>query len=240
MEIAKNIIRRRLFTLPFSGSAARVFVILFAVDFLFVALHLLLSQYTDLFHLDRERNFPSYYSGLKLFTAAVFASGVFFLSQKKSERIFWAVLGVVFVELALDDLTELHENIAYYALYVRRLPFIPGLFRSPTHNWIFLFAPFFAAIGAYFLYTIVKLRFITGVARRLFFGGAILLVLALFLEFFGGIVRVPAFYKLLSIIEESIEMIGATYLSVSFFLVARERFTAAYHRITPQCPKNGS
>lgn len=226
-------------TLPFSGEAARIFFFLLMLDTLFVVLHIFLSPYTDLFHLDRERNFPSYYSGLKLFVAAVFAAGVFFLSSRKSERAFWAVLAVVFVGLAFDDLTELHENIAYYALYVKNLPFIPGLFRSPTHNWLFIFAPFFGVFGVYCLYAIVRLRFITGVARRLFFGGIAFLALALFLEFFGGIVRVPAYYKVLSVMEEFIEMIGATYLAVAFFLIARERFHSYYHRITPQCPTNG-
>ncbi|MBI4250212.1 hypothetical protein HY622_01325 [Candidatus Uhrbacteria bacterium] len=227
-------------TLPFSGITARTFLVFIALDILFVVLHVFVSPYTDLFNLDRERNFPSYYSGLKLFGAAIFAAVVFLLSKKKPERIFWAVMMAVFVELSLDDLTELHENIAYYAVYVKNLSFMPGLFRSPTHNWVFLFAPFFAVLAGYFLYAIIRLRCLSGIARRLFFGGAAFFILAIFLELVGGIIRVPAFYKLLSILEELTEMLGATYFTVSFLLVARERFNQQYHRTTSQCPINGS
>lgn len=225
-------------TLPFSGTTRRTFLVFLGLDILFVILHIFLSPHTDLFNLDRERNFPSYYSGLKLFVVAVLASAVFTLSSKKSTRVFWAISSAVFIFLALDDLTELHENIAYYALYVKHLPFIPGLFRSPTHNWIFLFAPFFIAFGAFVLHSIIRLNVITGIARRLFFGGMIFFALALFLEFFGGIIRVPSFYKFLSVIEELFEMIGATYVTVSFFLVAKEQFSSLYHRRSLQCPQN--
>ncbi len=215
----------------------RYFFFLLAIDSILLILHFVfgIGLSFDLFHLDRERNIPSYYSGLKLISIAALAFCIFLLSPRK-ERLLWSVFTFIFIALSFDEISELHENVTYYALKVLSLP-LSGFFRSPTHNWLFLFSPFIIGILAFFFYSIRKVRDLSKATSRLLIVAFSLFAFALSLEFFGGIIRIPFYFRVLAAIEEYAEMVGATFAFVAILSVVHTRFTATYHRID-QCKKS--
>jgi hypothetical protein len=212
----------------------RLFLILLAIDSALLILHFIfgLGFSLDLLHLDRERNIPSYYSGLKLISVAMLAFSILLLSLRKV-RFFWGVFTLIFIALSFDEISELHENVTYYVLKLLSLP-LPGFFRSPTHNWLFLFSPFIVGILAFFFYSIRKVRDLGDTPRRLLMLGFLFFAFALFLEFFGGVIRTPVYFRTLAALEEYVEMIGATCVLTALYSIARIRFIRTYHRID-QC-----
>ncbi len=221
-------------TLHFSDPQKRCLFLLLAIDSVLLILHFILGIgfSFDLFHLDRERNIPSYYSGLKLISIAALAFCTFLLSPRK-ERFLWGVFTIIFIALSFDEISELHENVTYYALKVLSLP-LPGFFRSPTHNWLFLFSPFIIGILAFFFYSIRKVRDLSKTTSRLLIAGFLFFALALSLEFFGGLIRIPFYFRTLAAVEEYAEMVGATFVLTALFIITYTRFIATYHRID-QC-----
>lgn len=220
-----------------SRSSRRLCILLIALDILFVVLHLIFGQELDLFHLDRERNFPSYYSGLKLISIASLAAALFLLSKGK-EKIMWGGFIFLFIFLSFDEISELHENVTYYA--VKAMSFsLPYIFRSPTHNWLFLFSPFIVATLIFFGYCVYRVRALNREIQGFLLSGFLLFITAVFLEFVGGILVVPSYYKFLAVIEEFVEMVGATLVFTALFELARTSFSTLYHRID-QCQNRNS
>ncbi len=218
----------------FTPLEKRCFFLLLTIDTALLILHFIfgLGFSFDLLHLDRERNIPSYYSGLKLISIAALAFSILLLSARK-ERFLWSAFTIIFIALSFDEISELHENVTYYALKVLSLP-LPGFFRSPTHNWLFLFSPFIVGILIFFFRSIRKMRDLSRTTSRLLITAFLFFALALFLEFFGGIARTPLYFRTLAAIEEYVEMIGATFALTALFTIAYTRFTLTYHRID-QC-----
>ena len=150
-----------------------------AIDTALVVLHFFLGlgASLDLFHLDRERNIPAYYSGLQLISIAGLAFLMVLLSFGKERRV-WGLFTFIFIALSFDEISELHENVTYYMLKVLSVP-LPGLFRSPTHNWLFLFSPVIIAILVFFFRSIRGIHRISKIAQKLFIIGFIIFFIAL-------------------------------------------------------------
>ncbi|MBI4272763.1 hypothetical protein HY621_02845 [Candidatus Uhrbacteria bacterium] len=222
----------------FEQKTRRVLFTLLFLDTLFVVLHLLFGRHLDLLNLDRERNFPTYYSGLKLILNGWLAFTLVFL-RGRSEKAVWIGFAALFTYLSFDEISELHENIAYYSMKVLHFLPLAGLFRAPTHAWLFLFSPFIFGAGIFFFASIKRLEVLSKAKKYLYFGFAFF-IMALCLEFIGGIITVRAYFKLAAVFEEYSEMIGATFMVASLFLVTGSSFFGSYHRID-QCkslPKN--
>lgn len=90
----------------------RLLLLLVCFDLSILLLHLLLGKYNHFFHLDFERNLPTYYQSFKLIG---FGSMFFLLGLTKSIK--WSIksfilpLALFMTFLGLDELLQIHENI---------------------------------------------------------------------------------------------------------------------------------
>ena len=159
----------------FSIDPARVAKLLFALALCLImasgavriALHLagpskLLTHLNRLFYADLEANFPTFFSGALLLISTALLSLIASIKRRDIYFPHWCFLAAIFVFLAVDELTQLHESIInasrhlfhasgylYYAwvipygtfsfivfvLYVRFLLHLPA--RS---GWLFILA----------------------------------------------------------------------------------------------------
>jgi hypothetical protein len=134
---------------------------------------------------------------------------------------------VLFVLLGLDEISELHENAAYYLVkYIPPFPF----FQSGTPMWTVFMSP--VILGALLL-IIAALREIYGknnTAGRMLIAGGILVVVALSLEFIGGVTALQPLLPLFIPLEESAELLAGTCFLLGFSMYAREKFYEIYTR----------
>jgi hypothetical protein len=75
---------------------------------------LLFQRYFVAFNLDREHNIPTYFSALQMLLAAGLL-GLIAASKFRARARFtrsWAVLAIIFVYLAIDEVMTLHERLA--------------------------------------------------------------------------------------------------------------------------------
>lgn len=191
----------------------RIIIAAFLTNALLIILHLLFGERFDLFHLDRERTFAAYYSGLQLIAVAVGGTILTWLSRERFLKCGWALFSLVFLFLGFDEISELHENITYYALtYGASLPVSTLLpFHSSTYNWLLIFAPLIILAIIFFAVWAARIRHVR--IQKHFFIGTALFVLAICLELAGGFVK--AFPIPLFVIEEASELFGATFFLMS-------------------------
>jgi hypothetical protein len=95
---------------------------LLALDGLIVLLHLMFGPSSNFFHLDMERNLPTYYQSFKLFAIGLLLFwGNLKLKLSTEMKVFTLTLALALTALGLDEMLEIHENI--YRVY----QYIPGL-----------------------------------------------------------------------------------------------------------------
>ncbi len=91
----------------------KLLLALLLADALIVLLHLSFGPNNIWFHLDFERNLPTYYQSLKLILAG--SAAIYFLLIKplknKTMRYFLLPLSLALTALGFDELLEIHENI---------------------------------------------------------------------------------------------------------------------------------
>ena len=68
-----------------------------------------------MFYVDHEQNIPTLFSVLLLITCSILLSLIFYVHRKQEPglKIYWATLAIGFAFMAIDEFTELHENIGY-------------------------------------------------------------------------------------------------------------------------------
>ncbi|MDP2630867.1 MAG: hypothetical protein Q8P56_05690 [Candidatus Uhrbacteria bacterium] len=189
----------------------------------FVVLHIVFGARVDLLNLDRERTPAAIFSALQLIASGYALVTVFFLSETRGKKIVWASLGIIFMFLGLDEVSELHENAAYYL--VKYFPPFPFL-QSGTPMWIVFLSPVILGI---FGFLIAATREVRAHSRRLgqiLIGSFILVISAIVLEFLGGTTALAPFLPTLLILEESAELVAGTLFLYVFSNVAKERFLA--------------
>ncbi len=206
----------------------RIITIVFLANAILIALHFLFGERFDLFHLDRERTFAAYYSGLQLIAIAAGGVVLAWLSRERFLKYGWTLFSLLFLFLGFDEISELHENITYYALtYGASLPISTLLpFRSPTYNWLLIFAPLIILAIAFFTVWAVRIRHAR--IQKHFFIGTALFVAAIALELVSGFVRfspIPLF-----VIEEASELFGATFFLMSVWEYALMLFFQQFER----------
>ncbi|MEK7648979.1 MAG: hypothetical protein AAB400_03635 [Patescibacteria group bacterium] len=206
----------------------RFVVTIALLNILMIVFHLVLGDRFDIFHLDRERTFVAYFTGLQHVSIAGGGVVLAWLSRNRLHWFGWIAFSATFIFLGFDEISELHENITYYALtygpqflHSTLLPF-----RSPTYNWLILFSPFIIAAVIFFVLWGAHIR--NRQSRIYFFIGTALFALAIGLELLGGFVKgsfIPLF-----VIEESSEMFGATFFLWSVWEYAATLFSKQYER----------
>jgi len=117
------------------------------IDLFLIGTHLLWGDQVDALNLDYERTIPAYYSGLKLVIISSLFFLIFKLASSKKEKITYFLLSAVFVMLAFDEISELHENLGEYFLGVfnnynlfNQESFMWLVFLKPNYYWCFKFA----------------------------------------------------------------------------------------------------
>ena len=68
-----------------------------------------------MFNVNHEQNIPTLFSVLLLITCSILLSLVFYLHRKQEAgaKMYWATLAIGFAYMAIDEFTELHENIGF-------------------------------------------------------------------------------------------------------------------------------
>ena len=162
----------------------------------------------DMFDLDSEFNFPTYYPAMSLFFCSIILLliGVVKKNVKDKFYLHWIILSIIFMILSLDENCRLHEQS------IRPLR---NFFNS---SGIFHFAWIIPAILLLFILFFSYLKFLKNLptkTRILFlFSGSIFITGAIGGELVGGYYlslfhQVDNFvYKLIANFEEIFEMIG--------------------------------
>ena len=203
--------------------------LLFIISFLFFA-HIFAAVFREIFpqeirfntllekffDLNNESNFPTFFSAFQLLTASLI---LFFIASFKStaqarrNKKFWYFLGAVFLFLALDEATLIHEELV---LSIRsRIPDLPGIL---YYAWVIPYTILVLGVAGYLFKFLFSLPAPT---RNLFILAGITFVIgAIGLEIVEGYVekyytRENFTYFALITIEELMEMI-----SIAVFIYA--------------------
>ena len=162
-----------------------------------------------MFNVSHEQNIPTLLSVLLLITCSILLSLVFYLHRKQEAgpKMYWATLAIGFAYMAIDEFTELHENIG--------LLFKP-LIGSYSHGFLYYswvvpamaLMVFLAIFYTKFLFKLPK------TTRINFIIAAIIYITGLIgIEMLGGHYhelhgRENLTYSMISTLEESLEMLG--------------------------------
>ncbi len=166
--------------------------------------------------LDREANIPTFFSAMLLVISATLTAIIAFFKRRRKEpyRLQWSLLSLIFLFLAIDETSVLHELLGKNLLSPLKLA---GVF---SYNWVVLGIVFVSVLGIIYLKFILDLpkihkkRFAS--SMFIFFLGAL------------GIEMLAGWYfdtfpnswladLVLTSVEESIEMIGVI-LMIHFLL----------------------
>ena len=163
----------------------------------------------SLFDVSQEQNIPTLFSVLLLITSSILLSLIFFLHRKQVAglKMYWATLAIGFVYMAIDEFTQLHENLG--------ISFIPLIGDHSSgflyYSWVIpamALMIFLALFYSSFLFKLPK-------ATRISFiiAGIIYLTGLLGIEMLGGSYhelhgKENLTYSLISTLEESLEMLG--------------------------------
>jgi hypothetical protein len=166
------------------------------------------SDWAKMFNLDREMNFPSWYSTLMLAFCALLLGAIAAGKKTESDRFwrYWKVLSTIFWFLAVDELFSIHEILIIPDVAkALKLPwFLHSMWVIPA---IVLVAIFLQKYWKFTLHLPRRSRFHFMLAAFLYIGGA------LGMEMVGSYIaewqgQQNLLYALVATTEEVIEMIG--------------------------------
>ena len=162
-----------------------------------------------MFNVSHEQNIPTLFSVLLLITCSILLSLIFYLHRKQDAKLkmYWAILAIGFAYMAIDEFTELHENIGFL--------FKP-LIGSYSHGFLYYswvmpamaLMVFLAIFYTKFLFMLPK------TTRINFIIAAIIYLTGLIgIEMPGGHYyelhgRENLSYSMITTLEESLEMLG--------------------------------
>jgi hypothetical protein len=188
---------------------------LICIELILIALFALFGPRYDFFHLNRERNLPTWFSSIQLFFVAycsiIVANKEYILKKQDiliKSQMFWYVIATGFAFLSLDELAEIHEMIKK---------------RGRTPVWVVLYAPI-AFLGAlYGGYETLKRRDLS--PQLPYFFGTSFLVMgggAFAAEWIGFHMPTKILYGIAMVTEEFCEMLGVSILLYTILLYSRQ------------------
>ena len=162
------------------------------------------SRLVGFFSLSVEGNLPTWYASSLLLACAALLGAM--AHSATADRRHWGTLALIFVYLSLDEAAELHENLG-------------GLFGTGGvlyFDWVIPAAVVCLLLAAVFLPFVWRLR--RDVRNRIIAAGALYVAGALLLELPLGWWTERAgddnaVYAFIDLIEESLELAGATLLA---------------------------
>lgn len=169
-----------------------------------------------LFYLNNERNLPTYFSSVLLFTIALIYGLVWEIKRKRNDRFqkSWLLMSMIFLLLSTDEMVGLHEKVGYF---LRKNLTPHPLVQFP---WIIVGIPLVALFLILFRKYILQL---SPRSRNLFLIGFIVYVGgAIGAEMVGGWYvfynSSKSFtYELISAVEECMEIYGAIIILAASF-----------------------
>jgi len=172
------------------------------------------------FHLDKERNLPTWFSGtlFLLFGCAALLALYWETRRNAGGKNYfcfpqlWLVIAAAGAAMSLDEITILHEN-----LFWKEVRVVSSEMGGPwTHlaQWQLVFAPFLLVMFLFFLVFFINRFSVSTVARRWAIGGLGCWTASLLLEsvrssFLAGGKHL---YGIQVVLEEELEMAGAIFL----------------------------
>ncbi|MEO1015624.1 MAG: hypothetical protein AAFX08_10600 [Pseudomonadota bacterium] len=181
--------------------------------------------FVPMFRLSMERNVPTVFSTLLLFSL----SGVLFLvgegarARKDSRAAQWRALAVIALLLAFDEGGHIHELLDEETAWIEWLIEPSGAFAWP---WVIAYACLTVAVSLFFLPLFLSLptryRVIFGTAAALFVSGALGLDMLEAQAFDAG--RSPLLIEALCSLEEVMEMSAVAIALCGLAAYAEETF----------------
>jgi hypothetical protein len=202
----------------------KLLIIVIIFDFVIVLFHLILGHTHLFFNLDSEQNLPTIYQGAKLIViSTLIFTHIYLLAYAKNKfdwkpTLIWLPFYAIFLFLGIDELSQFHESftkrvvavgsepIDYYVSFFDRLGF-----NSAT--WLLIYIPMFLLFIGY-IYLFLRALLKNYRKETIFLGlGAIMFLFVPVLEYINtsGEFLGTAKYESLMILEETSEMIGATF-----------------------------
>lgn len=203
--------------------------IFFGADLALILFHFFLRKKLGFFDLDKEGNLGSLYAGVKLWSGATAALlSAVILRRLKAARLkqclfLFLALGLAYI--GLDDMMAIHERLGFVLNNIFGL----GGFYGESFNWLIFYTPFM----------IFGMLVFFGLARELwrdcreaswwFLIGTVLLVGSMGVEFLGRDlllqikINIPLYHALI-VVEEGLEMFGASCLVFAIFVYFQKLF----------------
>ena len=171
-----------------------------------------LEQFTLLFDFDYERNIPSFFSTILLFTSALLLLTLTMSIKERGEHFYWMGLTAIFFFLTIDEFASIHEEL---------IPIVRNSLGTSGYlhfAWVIPYGVGVLVIGAIYLRHLLRLpaavRNLLVISAILYVGGALgFEMLGAKLADHSGIKTLS--YAMLYTIEESLEMLG-----ISVFIFA--------------------
>lgn len=205
----------------------------FALDLILGAIYLadvLLGQPVERFsrfiNLDGEVNLPTWYASIQWFGVAVLAGilSVHFVRRSRPASWVLLLLPVVFLLFSLDEVAELHEGFG--GVLDRLVLDVPRAFSAlpKTGVLVVLFGlPFSLAMVLLLLAIRPVLSDFPGQFLKLVAGMSVLFIGAIGIEAFSNFVVPESLLdRMLVLIEETLELIGATLILWGAFDLGRD------------------
>lgn len=187
------------------------------------------------FSFNGESNIPAFFSSVMLLAA----SGLLFLIHRQHKRTaqdgytrHWLILGFIFLFMAIDENTQIHERIADF-VRPRLATDLSGMLHWA---WVVPYSVLTLAVVAYFIRFVLRLP--THTRNLILLSGALFVTGALGLEFFEGYLYkrygIDHLYnRILYCLEELMEMSG-----VALFIYALLDYLASYGTQIMIAPKD--
>lgn len=206
---------------------------LFLFVILIAALHLIFPDLKEggvyWFNLDKERNFPTWFSGFVffLFGSSALVAGLTESTKNKAGEIFfrfpvmWLIVAGLGFGMCLDEITVLHENLFWKE--VRHVSTdLDGAWKYMT-QWQIVFAPLILFAGLYFIW-FFSLRFYRHKRSMICIGAGMSCgMLSIFLEGIRGNFKLLGveWYRWQVTIEEMMEVNAAIFflLAISLYVI---------------------
>lgn len=204
--------------------------ILLGLDVAVLAFHYFFGASLGFFHIEKEQNLASVYSGLLLVGTGVSGFSMWAMLRhhaRRSETLVWLLLGLGMLFMGVDEMAVIHERLGFVLNNQTGL----GGYQGESFNWVIYYTP-----------AIIAFVFVAwGVLRILFrdtrsYGwyastGIAILFLALGLEVWGGKLLAFPIYQTVLVLEEFFEMLGETFFLTAIAGMALQTFRANFRRI---------
>ncbi|HHN75666.1 MAG TPA: hypothetical protein ENK10_10585, partial [Acidobacteria bacterium] len=198
-----------------------------AATILLALVHLWLGDFeaggVHWFHLDRERNLPTWFSGVAFLSIGLAALVAYTRELQWLERHErparpcrpWLVVALIAFALSLDEVTVLHENLFWREF--RRVTFeSQGPLRFVT-QWQALFAPLIVLLLLFFVSFFAQRFAASRPPRTMAYGGIGCWILALAFEGARGLFKLAGepMYRAEVVAEEMLELWGALLIAAA-------------------------